>query len=131
MITASLIRTASSFATTRSSFITSTLNNQITTRLFSATEVDPGIVEGTDLRIVKYPHPSLRAHKEEIDSGSISKLAKEMFLVMYAAEGIGLAAPQVGVNKRVMVYNESGDKKKWLMETVLINPKIVEYSQAA
>ena len=28
-----------------------------------------------------------------------------MFLVMYAAEGIGLAAPQVGVNKRLMVFN--------------------------
>ena len=132
MISASLIRSASSFvhpSARRLSF-------QINTRIFSATsEVDPGIVEGTDLRIVKYPHPSLRAHneeitQEEIDSGTISKIAKEMFLVMYAAEGIGLAAPQVGVNKRLMVYNESGDNKKWLMETVLINPKIVEYSQA-
>jgi len=101
----------------------------------SSSEIDPGVVEGTQLRIVKYPHPSLRAHndlirEEELESGSISKIAKEMFLVMYAAEGIGLAAPQVGVNKRLMVYNESGDKKKWLMESVLVNPKIVEYSEA-
>lgn len=108
--------------------------------LFSSTsnveEVDPGVVEGTNLRIVKYPHPSLRAKNdlitpEELQSGEISKLAKEMFLVMYAAEGIGLAAPQVGINKRLMVYNESGDKKKWLSETVLINPQIVEYSKAS
>lgn len=98
-------------------------------------EVDPGKVANTDLRLVKYPHPSLRANNEEIslkeiESGSIGKLAKEMFLVMYAAEGIGLAAPQVGINKRLMVYNESGDKSKWLQEIVLLNPKIVEYSTA-
>jgi peptide deformylase len=49
---------------------------------------------------------------------------------MYAAEGVGLAAPQVGINKRLMVYNEHGDPKKWLDEVVLVNPKIVEYSDA-
>jgi len=98
-------------------------------------EVDPGVVEGTDLRVLKYPHPALRAHntevsKEEIESGEIAKIAKEMFLVMYAAGGVGLAAPQVGINKRLMVYNPSGDSKKWLDETTLINPRIVEYSDA-
>ena len=97
-------------------------------------EVDPGVVEGTDLRIVKYPHPSLRANneditEEELKGGSFNKLAKEMLLLMYAAEGVGLAAPQVGVNKRLMVYNESGDKKKWLDEVVMVNPRIVEFSE--
>lgn len=53
-----------------------------------------------------------------------------MFLVMYASEGVGLAAPQVGINKRLMVYNESGDRKKWLNEMVMVNPKIVEFSEA-
>mmetsp|Transcript_37631 Transcript_37631/g.82410 ORF Transcript_37631/g.82410 Transcript_37631/m.82410 type:complete len:250 (-) Transcript_37631:73-822(-) len=106
------------------------------TGLFSAVEeVDPGVVEGTDLRVLKYPDPSLRAENsectdEELKDGSISKIAKEMFMVMYAAEGVGLAAPQVGVNKRLMVYNESGDKKKWLDEIVMVNPKIVEFSEA-
>ena len=98
-------------------------------------EVDPGVVEGTDLRIVKYPHPSLRRENaditmEELKDGSIAKLAKEMFLVMYAAEGVGLAAPQVGVNKRLMVYNESGDKKRRLDEVIMVNPRITEYSEA-
>jgi peptide deformylase len=96
-------------------------------------EVDPGIVEGTDLRVLKYPHPALRAPNalitdDELADGSIAKLAKEMFLVMYAAEGIGLAAPQVGVNKRLMVYNESGDRTKWLDEVVLVNPTVTEVS---
>lgn len=97
-------------------------------------EVDPGAVEGTDLRIMKYPHPSLRAEnsvitEEELKSGDISKIAKEMFLVMYAAEGVGLAAPQVGINKKLMVYNPTGDKKKWLEETVMVNPQIVEFGE--
>lgn len=98
-------------------------------------EVDPGVVEGTSLRIVKYPAPSLRASNadvtpEELKDGSIAQLAKEMFLVMYAAEGVGLAAPQVGVNKRLMVFNESGDRKKWLDEVIMVNPRIVEKSDA-
>lgn len=106
-------------------------------QLFSAPpqkeEVDPGAVEGTELRIVKYPHPSLRNEnelvtEEELEDGSIAKIAKEMLLVMYAAEGVGLAAPQVGVNKRLMVYNPTGDSKKFVQEMILVNPKIVEYS---
>jgi peptide deformylase len=41
-----------------------------------------------------------------------------------------LAAPQVGINKQLMVYNEYGDPKHWMHETVMINPKIVEFSDA-
>jgi peptide deformylase len=99
-------------------------------------EVDPGVVEGTDLRIVKYPHPALRNENEEItleelkESTEIADLAKGMLKVMYAAEGVGLAAPQVAANKRLMVFNPSGDSKRWLEETILVNPKIVEFSDA-
>ena len=35
-------------------------------------------------------------------------LGEEMLLVMYAADGIGLAAPQLGINKRLMVFNGIG-----------------------
>ena len=113
---------------------TSSTTSGFLTQLFG--EVDPGVVEGTDLRILKYPHPALRAPNAEItleemqDSNSeVASLAKDMLKVMYASEGVGLAAPQVGVNKRLMVYNPTGDKNKWLDETILVNPKIVEYSQ--
>lgn len=112
-------------------------DEQYVTRLLASVdeEIDPGVVEGTDLRVLKYPHPSLRAEnaeitQEELEDGSISKIVKEMFLVMYAAQGVGLAAPQVGINKQLMVYNESGDKTKWLKEVVMINPRIVEFSDA-
>mmetsp|Transcript_20144 Transcript_20144/g.42176 ORF Transcript_20144/g.42176 Transcript_20144/m.42176 type:complete len:274 (-) Transcript_20144:31-852(-) len=113
------------------------LNELLNTPLFSTeeAEIDPGAVDGTDLRIVKYPHPSLRelnaeVTEDELSSGSISTLAKEMFMVMYAANGVGLAAPQVGVNKRVMVYNPSGDKKKWMEETVFVNPRVTATSDS-
>lgn len=114
-------------------------SSSFSSQLFSTTEeVDPGVVEGTDLRVLKYPHPSLRATNEEISDEEltgpgceISKIAKEMFLVMYATNGVGLAAPQVGINKRLMVYNEHGDAKKWMSEVIMVNPKIVEYSEAS
>lgn len=97
-------------------------------------EIDPGVIEGTNLRIVKYPNPSLRNKNKDFDipveEENIKKLAKDMLKVMYAAEGVGLAAPQVGVNKRLIVYNPTGDSKRWLDETVLVNPKIVEFSDA-
>eukprot|EP00535_Pseudo-nitzschia_heimii_P004771 CAMPEP_0197183024 /NCGR_PEP_ID=MMETSP1423-20130617/7288_1 /TAXON_ID=476441 /ORGANISM="Pseudo-nitzschia heimii, Strain UNC1101" /LENGTH=261 /DNA_ID=CAMNT_0042633549 /DNA_START=142 /DNA_END=927 /DNA_ORIENTATION=+ len=97
-------------------------------------EIDPGAVEGTNYRIVKYPHPSLRAENVDVvlpdEQESITKLSKEMLKIMYAAQGVGLAAPQIGVNKRLMVYNPTGDSKKWMDETILVNPRIVEYSNA-
>jgi len=111
----------------------------ILTSLFSSPpsreEVNPGVVEGTDFTIVMYPHPSLRAENDEValpdEQESITKLSKEMLKIMYAAEGVGLAAPQIGVNKRLMVYNPTGDPRNWMSdETILVNPRIVEYSNA-
>jgi len=97
-------------------------------------EIDPGAVEGTDYMIVKYPHPSLRSENADVvlpdEQEIITKLSKEMLKIMYAAQGVGLAAPQIGVNKRLMVYNPTGDSKKWMEETILVNPRIVEYSSA-
>lgn len=47
---------------------------------------------------------------------------------MYAAEGVGLAAPQVGINKRLMVFNQDGDPASKHNEMVLVNPVIVAKS---
>lgn len=46
-------------------------------------QVDPGEIEGTDLRVLKYPHPALRAENEEIEefSDDVKKMAREMFKV--------------------------------------------------
>ncbi|CAI7787613.1 unnamed protein product, partial [Closterium sp. NIES-54] len=44
-------------------------------------------------------------------------------------EGVGLSAPQVGVNVRLMVYNPVGERGKGV-EMVLVNPRIVKYAKA-
>ena len=52
------------------------------------------------------------------------KLVKDMIETMYKAPGVGLAAPQVGVNKRIMVTDTtSGEKKDYLF--TIVNPEIV------
>lgn len=97
-----------------------------------AEEVDPGAVEGTSLRILRYPHPLLRAPNAPVaddELPSLRSVAREMLLVMYASRGVGLAAPQVGINKRLMVFNAEGDQKAWLQEVVMVNPVIVAQSK--
>ena len=54
----------------------------------------------------------------------LAKLARAMFDVMYRTDGIGLAAPQVGANVRVMVYNPTGEPSEADQEVVLVNPKV-------
>lgn len=98
-------------------------------------EVDPGVVTGTSLRVLRYPHPLLRADNVSIPvdelrtdaqlRDDVKTLAREMLRVMYASNGVGLAAPQVGVNRRVLVFNASGDKAAFLQEVVLLNPVVV------
>lgn len=81
------------------------------------------------LQIVKYPDPRLRAKNMRIDEfgDSLREFAKEMLVAMVEYDGIGLAAPQVGVNVRLMVFNPEGDPEKG-PDYVLVNPRIVKSS---
>ncbi len=78
------------------------------------------------LKILRYGDPLLEKRSNEISDfdGDIQKLVADMFETMYAARGLGLAAPQVGVLKRLFVMDCSGgsDLKQKL---VVINPEIV------
>ena len=79
------------------------------------------------LPILRYPDP--RLHKkaavvERVDE-SIRKLISDMAETMYEAPGIGLAATQVDVHKRVIVIDVSEDKSKLL---AFINPEILDRS---
>lgn len=59
------------------------------------------------LEIVKYPDPVLKkkaAPVEKVDR-EIGRLIEEMFETMYAAPGVGLAAPQIGISKRILVID--------------------------
>lgn len=82
------------------------------------------------LAIQKYPHASLRNDNKIVGvfDAELEKLAQAMFKIMYDTEGVGLAAPQVGVNYRMMVYNEAGEPGRG-KEVVLVNPKIVKFSK--
>jgi peptide deformylase len=76
------------------------------------------------LPILEFPDPRLRtraAPVAEVDAG-IRKLIDDMFETMYAAPGIGLAATQVNVHKRVLVVDVSEDRSQPL---ALINPEII------
>lgn len=73
-------------------------------------------------RIRTFGDPVLNTRAEDVTDidGKFVKLCDEMFVAMYEAPGIGLAAPQVGVQKRFFVYDYSEEPG------VLINPVITE-----
>lgn len=73
-------------------------------------------------RIRTYGDPVLRQRADEIADidGSVVALTGQMFPLMYDAPGIGLAATQVGVNRRLFVYDVGDDPQ------VLVNPVITE-----
>ncbi|MBN9553355.1 MAG: peptide deformylase [Alphaproteobacteria bacterium] len=76
------------------------------------------------------PDPRLKAVSEPVETvdAEIRKLAEDMADSMYAAEGIGLAAIQIGVPKRVIVMDldQKDGKKNW---RAFINPKITWASE--
>ncbi|NOU95219.1 peptide deformylase [Paenibacillus sp. LMG 31456] len=74
--------------------------------------------------IVKDPDPVLREKCKPVTkiNANIHKLLNDMADTMYDAEGVGLAAPQIGILKRVIVM-DVGDEKG-LIE--LINPEVIE-----
>src|SRR5271167_4705507 len=78
------------------------------------------------LKIVKYPEPVLSQPGEPVTefNAELHKLVADMFETMYKAQGIGLAAPQVGVSKRVTVIDLSTAKEP-KDKLVLVNPEII------
>ena len=81
-------------------------------------------------KIVIEPDPILRKESEPIEKvdNDLRKLLDDMLETMYAAPGIGLAAVQVGILKRLIVIDISKDKEK-KNPLFLINPKIVSKSK--
>jgi peptide deformylase len=80
------------------------------------------------LEIVNYPDPVLLSVGKPVEddefNGDLSKLVADMFETMEKAGGVGLAAPQVGVSKRLFVMDtpvEGGENERH----VLVNPGIV------
>lgn len=75
--------------------------------------------------------PVLRKPSEvvgELDDG-VRILVKDLFETMYRAEGIGLAAPQVGVSQRVLVVDVGTADEDGMGAVALVNPVVVESSR--
>jgi peptide deformylase len=77
--------------------------------------------------IVKFPDPVLQKPAEPVTvfDAELRKLVDDMFTSMYDAQGIGLAAPQIGISKRLTVIDLSFQKKPE-DKIVLINPEVIE-----
>ena len=78
------------------------------------------------LKILKYPEPILSKRGEPVTEfdDELKKLIADMFETTYASQGIGLAAPQVGISKRLTVIDLSLGKDPE-QKLVLINPEIL------
>ncbi|MGD0520961.1 MAG: peptide deformylase [Terracidiphilus sp.] len=78
------------------------------------------------LKIIKYPEPVLSQPGEPVTefNAELRKLVADMFETTYASQGIGLAAPQVGVSKRLAVVDVSMGKDP-KDKLVLVNPEII------
>ena len=82
-------------------------------------------------KILKYGEKSLREPSKEVHkvSKKITELVQDLLDTMYAKNGVGLAAPQIGVNLRVYVIDAS-TKDNPMKPMVFINPKIIKRSGA-
>ena len=82
-------------------------------------------------QILLVPHPILRQKAKdikEIKEEDIS-IAKVMIKIMNNAPGVGLAANQIGVLKKIVTVNIKDEKKDIKKQYILFNPKIVSYSK--
>ncbi len=75
-------------------------------------------------KILYLPHPKLRQKSVAVTvfDDALQTLVDDMFDTMYDAKGVGLAAPQIGVNLRLSVIDVSHDKTQQL---VLVNPELI------
>jgi peptide deformylase len=78
-------------------------------------------------QIRQYPDPVLRMRGNEVAEGddSVQALTERMSRLMQEARGVGLAAPQIGVLRRVLVYQTSDEEPI----VALVNPRVLETSE--
>lgn len=78
--------------------------------------------------VVKWPEPVLLRRGDEVTEfgAELKQLVEEMFESMYAAQGIGLAAPQIAISRRIAVVDLSFGKNA-KEKIALINPEVIAY----
>lgn len=77
--------------------------------------------------VLIYPNPLLRRGGRDITAfdGELRATAEQLFATMYDQGGVGLAAPQVGLDLNLLVLNPTGDRKQADQQLALVNPRIV------
>jgi len=82
------------------------------------------------LPIHEYPDPVLKAKAKPVTefNQELQKLIDDMFETMYAAPGLGLAAPQIGRSLRLFVYDLKEGEGQQRQSGVMINPEIISKS---
>jgi peptide deformylase len=77
--------------------------------------------DAKDLKIIRWPDPRLKKKSEQVSAfdEDLRKLAARMLELMRECKGVGLAAPQVGVNLRLFVANPTGKPED---DKVYVNP---------
>ncbi|GER41321.1 peptide deformylase 1B [Striga asiatica] len=114
-------------------------------RSFSSKAKEAAVASPADLlfksplKIVEYPDPILRAKNKRVNTfdESLKNLVAEMFdgcdqilvgFLLHRTDGVGLSAPQVGINVELMVFNPVGERGEG-EEIVLVNPQIKRFSR--
>jgi len=90
--------------------------------------VQPAVARAKIYPITKYGAPVLEARTKPIEKfdEELAQLCEDMFASMYAASGVGLAAPQVGLGLRLAVIDVSLGKNPEA-KLVLANPEIIQF----
>lgn len=80
----------------------------------------------TPLRIREWPHPVLCSPSLEVSEfdASLSAFLMQMWATMYHARGVGLAAPQVGVSRRIFVMDCAREEGEASRRVVCVNPQL-------
>ena len=81
-------------------------------------------------KILSYPHPLLVRKSTRIDNfdENVASLSRDLIDTMYDADGVGLAAPQIGINKRIFVLDCSREDEEKDCR-IVINPEIEHESE--
>ena len=81
-------------------------------------------------KIVFLGDPVLRTPAEPVDAfdEALRELVDDMFETMYHAEGVGLAAPQIGISRRILVVDVRDEDDPGAGRIALVNPRVVEAS---
>ncbi len=81
-----------------------------------------------DLQIIHYPDPRLKKRSQPVEqfNDDLKALAARMFELMREHRGVGLAAPQVGINIRMFVMNHSGQPED---DRAYVNPELYDAAE--